>query len=74
LIEVETDADSRREPSLASLRHFDSLEQRFRDVKPADIDEREEGEILSLIRLVLQPDVATRASATQLLQQAWLQG
>jgi hypothetical protein len=74
LIEVETDADSRGEPSLASLRHFDSLEQRFRDVKPADIDEREEGEILSLIRLALQRDVATRASATQLLQQAWLQG
>jgi hypothetical protein len=64
----DADTNSQREPSLASLRHFDSLEQRFRDAKAADIDEREEGEILNLIRLALQPDVARRASATQLLQ------
>jgi serine/threonine protein kinase len=69
----ETDTESQGQVSLASSRHFDSLEKRFRDVKPADIDEREEEEILRLIRLALQPDVATRASAAQLLQQAWFQ-
>lgn len=68
-----SDTESEGQVSLASLRHFDSLEQRFRDVKPADIDEREEEEIVRLIRLALQPDAATRASAAQLLQQAWFQ-
>ncbi|KUJ07409.1 kinase-like protein [Mollisia scopiformis] len=42
----------------ASSQCYDSLEERFRAVKPADIGEREEEEI-------------RRASAAELLQQAW---
>ena len=65
------DSDLRSQPSLASTRRFVTLEKRFRAVKPADIDEEEEKEIVSLMRLALQPDAAIRASAAQLLQHAW---
>jgi len=53
---------------LTSSQCYDSLEERFRAVKPADIGEREEEEILWLIRLALQPDAKRRASAAE---QAW---
>lgn len=58
---------------LAYLSHIrlKSLEEKFADKKPADIDVREEEEVISLMRLALQPDVASRASATHLLQQPW---
>lgn len=67
------DSGSEGQVSLAYLRHIrlKSLEEKFTDKKPADIDEREEEDIISLMRLALQPDVASRASATQLLQQPW---
>jgi len=69
----ESDNESQGQGSLASLRDYDSLEKRFRDVKPADIDEREEEEIVQLIRMALQPNAAARASADQLLQQRWFE-
>lgn len=67
---TDTDSSTDQVP-LASSRRYDSLEARFRAVKPADIDEKEEMEIVQLIRLALQPDAVKRASAAQLLQQAW---
>ena len=67
------DIDSQSQVSLASFRRFDSIKTRFRAVKPADIDERGEEEVIGLMRLALQPDPAKRASAAQLLQQPWFQ-
>lgn len=72
-VDDQTDTESQGEVSLASSQNFDSLEKRFRDVKPADIDEREEEQIVRLIRMALQPDATKRASAAELLQQAWFQ-
>lgn len=71
--DLESDNESQGQVSLASLRDLDSLEKRIRDVKPADIDETEEEEIVQLIRMALQPDAAARASADQLLQQRWFE-
>ncbi|KAH8912483.1 kinase-like protein [Coniochaeta sp. PMI_546] len=67
------DSESEEQVPLAYLRHIQlmSLEERFRDRRPADIDDREEEEIVSLMRLALQPDVTRRASAAHLLQQPW---
>lgn len=68
------DTDTQSEASLASTRRFDPLEKVFKSVKPADIDEEEEKQIVSLIRLALQPDITMRASAAQLLQHVWFRG
>jgi non-specific serine/threonine protein kinase len=76
LSDQRADSESEEQVPLAYLRHIrlESLEKKFRGRKPADIDEREEEDIVYLIRLALQPDVARRASATHLLQQSWFSG
>jgi non-specific serine/threonine protein kinase len=67
----ESDSDSKSQAPLAHFFQFDTLEERFRVAKPADIDEEEEKEILSLMRMALQLDAKMRPSATQLLQHKW---
>jgi serine/threonine protein kinase len=63
--------DSSEEAPLAFPQRCETLEKRFRAVKPDDINEQEEGEIVQLMRMVLQPDATKRASAADLLQQSW---
>ncbi len=66
----DTDSETEDIP-LASPRLCASLEQQFKAKKPADIDAKEEELIVRLMRMALQPDAELRASASQLLDEAW---
>lgn len=48
-----------------------SLEGRFADNKPQDVDELEEQQILHLLRWIFQYDAAARPSADDLLDHPW---
>lgn len=50
---------------------FPSLEDKFHEYKPADINDAEVKEIVSLLRDILQIDPRKRPSASQLLKQPW---
>lgn len=72
LSDDERDNDSSAESVfLASSRRYNSLDERFKAQKPADISVEEEHEILQVIRLALQLDAVKRATASQLLEHSW---
>jgi serine/threonine protein kinase len=65
--------DLQNEVSLSSLQSVDSLEDRTKAKKLAAIAEKDQEELVRLIRLALQPDPAIRASASSLLQHSFFQ-
>lgn len=50
-----------------------SLEERFADKKPQDVDEVEEQQIVHLLRWIFQYDAAARPTAEEILGHPWFQ-
>ena len=72
-LEGEADVEEDAPVPLATPPRFDSLETRFREAKPPDIDAREETETVLFLRRILQHDPSQRPSAADLLKDPWFQ-
>lgn len=56
---------------LVMMARCHSLEERFREHKPEDIDEAEEQQILHLLRWIFQHDAARRPTVDEILAHPW---
>ncbi|KAJ4412065.1 hypothetical protein N0V82_008865 [Gnomoniopsis sp. IMI 355080] len=61
------------EELLIMMAHCHSLEQRFCEKKPEDIDEVEGQNIIHLLRWIFQYDAAARPTAVEILNHPWFQ-
>jgi hypothetical protein len=73
IAEADHDNNSLSEVALAFFENRGILEERFKSVKPEDIHDEEEKQIIRVLRLALQTDATARASAAELLEEAWFQ-
>lgn len=66
-----SESSTTAETPLIIMAHCQTLEKRFTEKKPEDIDEAEEKQIVHLLRWIFQYDAAMRPTVQQILDHPW---